>query len=137
MTPAPVDGTGGRHYIWGGGCDGWHLLEAPDLSVIRERVPPGYGETPHVHARARQYFHILSGRAIMEFADGDVPLQAGQGLHVAPGVAHRFVNRSDDEVVFLVISAPPTAGDRIELPAAGWRDTGDSQAVSPAPSGSG
>ena len=41
---------------------------------------------------------------------------AGQGLHVAPGTQHRFVNRSDADVVFLVISSPTTAGDRTNLP---------------------
>ena len=124
MKPAISDIAGARHYLWGGACDGWHLLESPDLSVIQERVPPGLGESPHVHARARQFFYILAGRATMEFAEGGIQLHAGQGLHVAPGVAHRFVNHSDDEVVFLVISAPATAGDRKELPAAQWRAGG-------------
>ena len=32
------------HYRWGDGCDGWHLVRAPQLSVIQERMPPGTQE---------------------------------------------------------------------------------------------
>jgi len=112
----PVSDIGSaEHYTWGGLCDGWHLLNDPTLSVIQERVPPLTGETPHFHARARQFFYVLSGTATMEFESGAVTFGAGQGLHVPPGVQHRFVNRSDTDVVFLVISSPTTAGDRVHV----------------------
>ena len=107
-----ADLSSAAHYTWGGVCDGWHLLEHPDLSVIQERVPPGAGEIRHFHSRARQFFYVLSGTATLELEDGSVTFGPGQGVHVAPGTAHRFANRSSDEVVFLVISSPSTAGDR-------------------------
>lgn len=44
------------HYIWGDGCDGWHLLKTDALSVIQERVPAGKAETLHFHRRAAQFF---------------------------------------------------------------------------------
>lgn len=110
-----VDRERGEHYRWGGVCDGWHLLRHPELSVIEERVPAGAAEVRHVHARARQFFYILSGQACIELAQGDLRLGAGQGAQVPPGVAHRFVNPGPGETVFLVISAPPTAGDRTNL----------------------
>ena len=105
------------HYVWAEVCDGWHLLRHADLSVVQERVPPGVGEVRHLHARSRQFFFVLSGTATLEFDSGTVTFRAGQGVHVEPGVAHRFANRSSADVVFLVISTPPTAGDRIELKA--------------------
>lgn len=104
-----------EHYLWGEVCDGWRLLNLPDLSVIQERVPPGAGEMKHVHARARQFFYVLSGYASLELEAETVALSPGQGLHVPPGVAHRFVNKGDEAVVFLVISAPTTLGDRTNL----------------------
>lgn len=104
------------HYTWGAACDGWRLLDDPALGVVRERVPPLAGEAAHFHVRARQFFYVLSGTASMEFEDGVVAFGAGQGLHVPPGTPHRFVNRSDADVVFLVISAPSTRGDRIAAP---------------------
>ena len=39
-----------EHYVWGDGCDGWRLLDRPDLSVIEERIPPGRGEVVHFHS---------------------------------------------------------------------------------------
>ena len=104
-----------EHYTWGGVCDGWHLLKDPALSVIQERVPPSAGEAPHFHVRARQFFYVLSGTATMEFGDKKVTFGPNQGLNVPPNTPHRFVNYSDADVVFLVISSPTTAGDRINV----------------------
>lgn len=109
-----IDRRSAEHYTWGEVCDGWRLLAGQDLSVIEERVPPGAAEVRHTHDRARQFFYVLTGTATLEFDDGMVSFSAGQGVHVAPGVRHRFVNGSSDEVVFLVISSPSTAGDRRE-----------------------
>jgi mannose-6-phosphate isomerase-like protein (cupin superfamily) len=110
-----IDST--EHYTWGGTCDGWHLLKDPALSVIQERVPPLAGETAHFHTRAHQFFYVLSGTATMEFESESVTFGPRQGLHVPPDTVHRFVNRSDSEVVFLVISSPTTIGDRIDVSA--------------------
>lgn len=114
MMTTPVDRRSAEHYTWGAVCDGWRLLAGQDLSVIEERVPPGAAEARHTHDRARQFFYVLTGTATLEFDDQSVSFTAGQGVHVAPGVRHRFVNHSRDEVVFLVISSPSTAGDRRE-----------------------
>lgn len=111
----PVDIQSARHYRWGGTCDGWHLLQGPDLSVVQERVPAGASEVTHVHARARQFFYVLSGDATMVFEDRVVSFGAGQGLEVPPGIAHRFENRGEVEVLFLVISSPSTVGDRVNV----------------------
>lgn len=101
-----------EHYRWGGVCDGWHLLKHPQLSVIRERVPPGAAEVWHRHAYARQFFFVLSGTATLEFEGKEIEFVEGQGVEVEPGCAHRFANRSIEDVEFLVISSPSTAGDR-------------------------
>lgn len=118
MSPEtrPVDRTTAEHYTWGGGaCDAWRLLHQPDLTVIQERVPAGAGEVPHVHARARQFFFVLAGVATLEFEGRTATVGAGQGIHVEPGVRHRFANHSAEDVVFLVVSAPSTAHDRTNL----------------------
>ena len=76
-----------RHYVWGGNCDGWQLVDTDSLSVIEERIPPGGGEVLHYHERAQQLFYIVGGVATFE-ADG-VPatVRAGEGYHVLPGDA--------------------------------------------------
>lgn len=120
VTPTSL--ANAEHYFWGEICDGWHLLKHPDLSVIQERVPPGHGEIRHFHSRARQYFLVLKGRAALEFDDGTVTFGPGEGVHVPPGVNHRFANPGSETVEFLVISTPTTQGDRTNV------ESGDSAA---------
>lgn len=111
--PAPIGIASAPHYRWGAGCDGWHLLRTPDLSVIQERMPPGTSEVRHRHAVARQFFFVLSGELELELAGVRHQLLAGIGLEVAPGAPHQASNRSDTDVEFLVISQPPSHGDRL------------------------
>jgi len=108
-----------EHYTWGANCDGWHLVRTAELSVIQERVPPGGRETRHRHSRARQFFFILAGEAVLEVAGERHVLSAQTGLEVKPGAAHQFRNESDRDVVFLVISQPPSQADRQPAQAAG------------------
>ena len=110
-----VDVSSARHYRWGQASDGWQLVDGPDLSVIQERVPPGDQEHRHRHARARQFFYILAGEATLEIDGTSVALTAGQGVEVPPGTPHQFFNRSATDVDMLVISAPRSHGDRVDL----------------------
>ncbi|HEY6951434.1 MAG TPA: cupin domain-containing protein [Bacteroidota bacterium] len=101
------------HYEWGRGCDGWHLVNTPELSVIQERMPPGTCEELHFHNRSRQFFFILAGIVNMEFGDKHEILRARQGLEIPPGLPHRISNLSDREAEFIVISHPHSHGDRV------------------------
>lgn len=113
--PMPIDRTSAEHYVWGGVCDGWRLVNGTSLSVIEERMPPAAREKRHYHTRARQFFYVLSGTLTME-RDGDmITMAAGHGLEIAPGTPHQARNDGATDVVFLVISAPTTAGDRTEV----------------------
>ncbi len=102
-----------EHYLWGGNCDGWHLLKREDMSVIQERVLAGSAEVMHYHEQARQFFYILEGEGKLSFEDHEIILQKGQGLEISPMVEHQFKNDSQREVHFLVFSVPTTRGDRI------------------------
>jgi mannose-6-phosphate isomerase-like protein (cupin superfamily) len=102
------------HYTWGDGCDGWHLVRGEALSVIEERMPPGTAERRHRHGRSRQFFYVLSGELTLEVEGAERPLTANQGLEVAPGEVHQAFNRGARDVRFLVVSQPPSHGDRID-----------------------
>ena len=93
-----------EHYAWGEGCDGWHLLKSDNLSVIQESMPPGTAEVPHYHRHSRQFFFI---------PEGDSRLCAGEGVHIAPGIMHQVSNAATAPSHFLVISSPPSHGDRV------------------------
>ncbi len=103
-----------QHYVWGEGCDGWHLLRSDDLSVIQERVPAGAGEVAHVHRHSHQFFLILEGEGTMVLEEQEITLQKGSGIEIRPGIRHRFCNRTSSDVIFIVVSAPPSHGDRVE-----------------------
>lgn len=102
-----------EHYIWGTGCDGWHLVRQEDLSVIHERMPARAKELKHYHQRSRQFFFVLSGTATLEVDGKREVLRAFEGVEVPPQVPHQMRNESDGEVEFLVISQPKSHGDRI------------------------
>jgi mannose-6-phosphate isomerase-like protein (cupin superfamily) len=104
-----------EHYFWGEVCDGWHLLKREEISVNQERVPAGGAEVMHYHNSARQFFYILEGEGVMALEDRQVVLHKGDGIEIAPQVKHQFRNQSNTDVHFLVISAPSTRGDRVNL----------------------
>jgi quercetin dioxygenase-like cupin family protein len=104
-----------EHYRWGDICDGWRLLNRPDLSVIQERIPPGAGEVKHYHEHARQLFFVLSGQLDIELNGQAFRLCTGDSLEVPPGDPHRVRNVAEADAMFLVVSAPTTHGDRVNL----------------------
>jgi mannose-6-phosphate isomerase-like protein (cupin superfamily) len=108
----PVRAGDENHYQWGGVCDGWHLLRSGELSVIEERMPSSSEEQRHFHQRARQFFYVLEGELSMEVEGRLHLLGACQGLEIAPGEQHQARNSSPAEVRFLVVSQPPSHGDR-------------------------
>lgn len=105
-----------EHYYWKEVCDGWHLVKREDISIITEKMPPHTAEDMHCHEKARQFFYILSGQAVMRFLEGEEVLAAGEGIEIPPKEAHQMCNRSDGDIEFLVVSVPKAHGDRITLP---------------------
>jgi mannose-6-phosphate isomerase-like protein (cupin superfamily) len=114
MDSTTISRASAPHYVWGEICDGWHLVRSEALSVIEERMPPGAAERRHRHERARQFFYVLAGELTMELEGTEHVIAANHGLEIAPGHAHQARNRSDAEVRFLVVSQPPSHGDRTD-----------------------
>lgn len=112
LSVSNVSIKNGKHYAWGGNCDGWHLASSENLSVIQERVPTGSSETRHLHHKAEQFFYILSGTANLEVSGVMHTLNPNEGFHVPAGIAHTLSNKHDEALEFLVISTPPSHGDR-------------------------
>ena len=110
-----IDKTIAERYIWGENCDGWHFLKDNELSIIQEKVPPGKSEKRHFHSKSRQFFYILKGAAFIEINGVVYQLKPGQGIEIPPKSPHKFMNQSSEDVEFLVISAPKSHGDRVDL----------------------
>jgi mannose-6-phosphate isomerase-like protein (cupin superfamily) len=113
MPPGKISIDSASHYTWGQGCDGWHLVRTAELSIIEERMPPRTSEVRHHHTRSRQFFYVLKGEAVLALDGSVVRLQANEGLEIPPGISHHIVNESAEEISFLVISQPPSHGDRV------------------------
>jgi mannose-6-phosphate isomerase-like protein (cupin superfamily) len=110
-----------EHYTWPSAissetCDGWHLHRSATLSIIEERMPPNTAEQRHLHQRATQFFYVLAGELILELDGEEHQLSPSTGLTVPAQTPHQVFNRSREDARFLVISQPPSHGDR--LPAA-------------------
>jgi uncharacterized cupin superfamily protein len=112
-----VSRNSAEHYVWGGAngrqCDGWHLVKTRELSVIEEVMPAGASEVRHSHVHARQFFFVLEGELVLELERREFILRQAEGLEIAPGQAHQALNRSRDQVRFLVVSQPASHGDRV------------------------
>ena len=108
-----VNKTIAEHYKWGQNCSGWHLVKSDSMSVIQESMPPQTFEVRHKHSKSHQFFFVLSGEATIEVDGKKHLLQSEQGLEIDPGTVHQVLNNSNKDLHFLVISCPPSHGDRI------------------------
>ena len=118
--PAKIISTANaEHYKWGGpaatDCDGWYLVQSAALNVIEELMPPGTAETRHYHRVARQFFYVLAGELTLEVEHHEFVVGTGQGLEIAPRQQHQAMNRSKADLRILVVSQPPSHGDRIDV----------------------
>lgn len=116
-----------EHYTWPSAigavlCDGWHLHRSGALSVIEERMPPGTAEQRHLHLHTTQFFYVLAGELTIELAGQEHRLSLFTGLTVAAQTPHQVFNRGSEDARFLVISQPPSHGDRVAVPPAQTRD---------------
>ena len=111
--PSAVNRENAEHYRWGNDCDGWYLVRDPQLSVIEELMPPGAAEIRHYHQHAQQFFYVLEGQIMMEVEGETVLVSAGSGVRIMPGQRHQVRNPSSGPVRFLVVSQPPSHGDRV------------------------
>lgn len=116
-----------EHYTWPSAieptqCDGWHLHRSDALSVIEERMPPGTAEQRHLHQHTTQFFYALAGELTIELNGEEHRLAPFTGLSVPAQTPHQVFNRGSEDARFLVISQPPSHGDRVSAPQTQTRD---------------
>jgi mannose-6-phosphate isomerase-like protein (cupin superfamily) len=109
-----------EHYTWTSAidaqmCDGWHLHRSETLSVIEERMPSATAEQRHLHQHATQFFYVLAGELTIELDGEEHRLTPFTGLTVPTQTPHQIFNRGSEDARFLVISHPPSHGDRVAV----------------------
>jgi uncharacterized cupin superfamily protein len=80
-------------------------------------IPGGQSSCRHAHSRQDEFVYVLDGEVVLETNGGAQVLKPGMcaGFPAGSGDAHRFVNRTENNVTLLVIG-DRTAGDEITYP---------------------
>jgi uncharacterized cupin superfamily protein len=79
-------------------------------------MPPGSSEIRHLHRQAWQFFFVLRGKATLEVNQKVSVLKIYSRDGGFTRHSHRIFNKSEQELEILVISKPPSHGDRIAAP---------------------
>jgi quercetin dioxygenase-like cupin family protein len=66
--------------------------------VIEAHMRPGAFMPPHRHLHQEENFEVLSGSGMFNVAGQRIIAGAGEHVRIPRGVAHRFRNRSGDDV---------------------------------------
>lgn len=84
---------------------------------ITRIVPGGQSSHRHAHSKQDEFIYVMQGTVELQTNAGAEILTAGMcaGFPAGTGNAHRFVNKSDADVLLLVIG-DRTRGDAIEYP---------------------
>ena len=80
-------------------------------------IPGGQSSARHAHSRQDEFIYILEGEVDLETDAGVETLRAGMcaGFPAGTDNAHRFINRSAEDVLLLVVG-DRTAGDEVSYP---------------------
>lgn len=80
-------------------------------------APGGSSALRHAHTKQDEFVYVLSGTATLHTDDGMVFLEPGMcaGFKAGTGEAHRLVNDTQEEVLYLEIG-DRTAGDEASYP---------------------
>lgn len=63
---------------------------------------------PHVHATAEHVYYVLRGAGLMELDDESHIVEANTTIFVPNGVRHGIVNTGFEDLVFIVVTSPPS-----------------------------
>ena len=76
-------------------------------------APHGAVAAPHVHPYQTEVFEVLYGRIGVKLGRKTVQAGAGEVVVIEPGVAHKFWNAGDDELVFIAEVRPSLEWERL------------------------
>ena len=77
------------------------------FALLETTLRPGFvGPKPHVHRETFDMFYVLEGTLTMQLGTETLDLADGAFVHVPPGTAHTFSNRTDKPVRLLNMDTP-------------------------------
>jgi quercetin dioxygenase-like cupin family protein len=78
------------------------LNEAPNFALRLYELEPGAATTAQTHYWDHDVF-VLYGRGVVVGEEGEIPLNEGDVVYVPPAERHRFVNRGNEVLRFLMV----------------------------------
>jgi len=63
---------------------------------------------PHTHKVQEQVYHVLDGEGLMEIGAERRVVRRHDVIYLPPGVEHSIQNSGLSDLVFLVVTSPPT-----------------------------
>lgn len=93
-------------------CQAYDLIDVPARRFTYEQMPSGESEVTHLHDRAHQVFHVLSGTLMVEVEDEVLVAHARDTIEVPAGTPHRALTGRDQGATFILFSTPSTVADR-------------------------
>ena len=79
------------------------LLEDPAYKVKRITVLPGGRLSYQRHKKRREFWTIVSGRALATLDGRQIPLAARETLAIPFGAAHRIANAGTEDMAFIEV----------------------------------
>ncbi len=117
-TRRPIPSASGPPFSAGGNRRLGDYAKLTNFGVNLTRLPPGaHSSARHAHSRQDEFVYVLKGVVELETDAGVEILSAGfcAGFQAGTGNAHRFVNRSEEDVLLLVVG-DRMAGDEVTYP---------------------
>jgi mannose-6-phosphate isomerase-like protein (cupin superfamily) len=74
---------------------------------ISSYQPKGF-VAPHRHRVQEQIYHVLEGEGLMEIDGERVLVRRHDCIHLPPDVEHAIYNTGLQDLVFIVVTTPPT-----------------------------
>ena len=74
----------------------------PGFALRLYEMEPGAATAAQIHYWEHEVF-VLSGSGVIAGDEGEIPLGEGDVVYVSPAERHRFVNRGDEVLRFLMV----------------------------------
>ena len=82
----------------------WEILsEEPNYKVKRITVKPGKRLSYQTHAKRREHWAVVQGKALVTLDGKETPLGPGGTVDIPVGGAHRIANSGDEDLVFIEV----------------------------------
>lgn len=89
--------------------------QARELGGLFAIFEPGSRLPYHFHQKRESIFICLSGESIMMLDGKEIPIKAGDILHIPPEEKHGLIDRADKDFRYLEFyTCPPVEADFIE-----------------------